>query len=183
MLSAPGPVPESASPGHSYTSAFGHQGHPSASSEPGNGWRTPGTSTCPKSKAPVPTMNMTSRRTAAGSNAERADTPGGEASSADPDGLQHTTGSQLLHCPLLIKPREEPKVALWDEGLGLHCLGVLEVAQWGAGGVWWVVGKVLLKLRVTETAWLENSLSLWALPAGQHKSYRSLCVPGLWEKL
>lgn len=30
--------------------------------------------------------------------------PGGEASSRDPDGLQHTTGSQLLHSSLRVKP-------------------------------------------------------------------------------
>lgn len=163
MLSALSPVPESASPGHFYTSAFGHQEHLSASSEPGNGWRTLGTSTCPKSRVSVLALSISLKRTAAGSNPERANTPGGEAGSTDSDRLQDTTSSQLLHCPLFIKPRQEQKVAV---GPGLCYLGVLvvctsrrELAQWRAGWMWWGVDKVLLKLRGNRgTAWLE----IWA---------------------
>lgn len=57
MLSALSPVPESASPGHFYMSAFGPQGHLSASSEHGNGWRTLGTSTCPNTRDRVSPKN------------------------------------------------------------------------------------------------------------------------------
>lgn len=111
MLSALSLVPESASPGHFYRSAFGHQGHLSASSEPGNGWRTLGTSTCPKSRVWVPTANITLQELQL-EQSKGANTPGGEAGGTDPDGLQDTTSPQLLHCPLLIKPRQEQKLAV-----------------------------------------------------------------------
>lgn len=151
MLSALSPVPESASPGHFYMSAFGPQGHLSASSEHGIGWRTLGTSTCPNTRDRVSPKNEHHLKKNCSWRIQREQTHL-EGKPAALIRMVSRTPQALSCCTARFSSNlGRNKRWVWDQvcitwGSRL-CAQDRSGTVGSRGGMWWVVNKVLLKLR------------------------------------
>lgn len=144
------PLLAAVSPRQGCSSALHH--HPPAppcSAGPCTSQRTPGTSTCGGIEGMIRGCCSQGTPTVLG---ERG-LPGGVTSSTDPDGFQHSTSSQLLHCSPGVKAGAEMK--------GLSHSGISWGCTYGAQG-----------MQVGEMAQLHEP------PAPQHSHEGQLAVVG-----